>query len=88
MSALPQPTWAIRLETPADNDRIEALNAESFGPGRFAKSAYRLREGVAPVAGLGFVAMEDGILRGSVRFWPIRVGGAETLLLGPLAVET
>ena len=88
MSALPQPTWAIRLETPADNDRIEALNAESFGPGRFAKSAYRLREGVAPVAELGFVAIEDGVLRGSVRFWPIRVGGAETLLLGPLAVET
>ena len=35
---------------------IEALNADSFGPGRFAKSAYRLREGVDPVAGLGFVA--------------------------------
>ena len=44
------PSWQIRLEAPADAARVEALNAESFGPGRFAKSAYRLREGVAPIA--------------------------------------
>ena len=31
--------------------------------------------------------MEHGVLRGSVRFWPILVGGHETLLLGPLAVR-
>ena len=31
---------------------VEALNQAAFGPGRFAKSAYRLREGVAPAAGL------------------------------------
>ena len=67
---------------------METLNAESFGPGRFAKSAYRLREGVDPVASLSFVAMENGVLRGSVRFWPISVGGQEELLLGPLAVQT
>src|SRR6187455_1304172 len=85
--------WQVRLETPADEAQVEALNAEGFGPGRFAKSAYRLREGVAPVASLSFVAVEkmpDGseILRGSVRFWPIRVGGHEELLLGPLAVQS
>ena len=80
--------WQIRLEGPEDAGPVEALNAESFGPGRFAKSAYRLREGVNPVAALSFVAMEQGILRGSVRFWPIRVGGHEELLLGPLAVQS
>jgi predicted N-acetyltransferase YhbS len=79
--------WQVRLETPQDASAIEALNAEGFGPGRFAKSAYRLREGVNPVAGLSFVAVEDGVLRGSVRFWPIKVGGHEELLLGPLAVQ-
>jgi predicted N-acetyltransferase YhbS len=79
--------WQVRLETPQDASTIEALNAEGFGPGRFAKSAYRLREGVNPVAGLSFVAVEDGVLRGSVRFWPIKVGGHEELLLGPLAVQ-
>ncbi len=86
MNAPPQ-AWQIRLENPDDGARIEALNAESFGPGRFSKSAYRLREGVTPVAGLSFVAVEDGVLRGSVRFWPIKVGGHEELLLGPLAVQ-
>ena len=80
--------WQIRLETPEDAGHIEALNAASFGPGRFAKSAYRLREGVHPVPSLSFVAIEQDILRGSVRFWPIRVGGHEELLLGPLAVQS
>ncbi len=84
----PVPTWQIRLENPEDDSGIEALNAEGFGPGRFAKSAYRLREGVKPVAGLSFVAVEDGVLRGSVRFWPVRIGGHEELLLGPLAVQS
>jgi predicted N-acetyltransferase YhbS len=79
--------WQIRLEAPEDAGPIEALNAESFGPGRFAKSAYRLREGVDPVLSLSFVAIEQNILRGAVRFWPIRVGGHEELLLGPLAVQ-
>ena len=41
-------SWQIRPETPADDAAVEALNAASFGPGRFAKSAYRLREGVDP----------------------------------------
>jgi predicted N-acetyltransferase YhbS len=82
------PAWTIRLETPEDTALVEALNAESFGPGRFAKSAYRLREGVDPIAALSFVAVEGAILRGSVRFWPISVGGHEELLLGPLAVRS
>jgi predicted N-acetyltransferase YhbS len=80
--------WQVRLESPADAARVEALNAASFGPGRFTKSAYRLREGVAPIAALSFVAVENDILRGSVRFWPIKVGGHEELLLGPLAVQS
>jgi predicted N-acetyltransferase YhbS len=81
-------SWQVRPETEIDAARIEALNRAAFGPGRFAKAAYRLREGVAPVAGLSFVAAENGALRGSVRFWPIRVGGHDALLLGPLAVES
>jgi len=83
----PATAWQVRLETPADAAQVAALNADSFGPGRFAKSAYRLREGVAPVAALSFVAMEGEVLRGSVHFWPIRVGGHDELLLGPLAVQ-
>ena len=83
--------WQIRLETLEDTAQVAALNAESFGPGRFAKSAYRLREGVSPIPSLSFVAVENSakeVLRGSVRFWPIKVGGHEELLLGPLAVQS
>jgi predicted N-acetyltransferase YhbS len=79
--------WEIRLERADDAEGIEALLAASFGPGRYAKSAYRLREGVRPEEGLSFVAVESGTLRGSVRFWPIFVGAEPALLLGPLAVD-
>jgi len=80
--------WEIRAEEPEDALRVDVLVSRSFGPGRIAKSAYRLREGVEPETGLSFVAIEDGALKGSVRFWPIAVGEDRALLLGPLAVET
>jgi predicted N-acetyltransferase YhbS len=81
-------TWHIRAERPEDAPLVDALNATTFGPGRYAKSAYRLREGADPVAELSFVAVEGSELRGSVRFWPIAVGDARLLLLGPLAVQS
>ena len=67
---------------------IAALLDLAFGPGRLARSAYRLREGREPVAGLSFVALGEGdMLLGSIRHWPIRIGEAAALLLGPLAVH-
>ncbi len=80
--------WQVRPERLEDAPLVEALTSASFGPGRYAKSAYRLREGVAPEAGLGFVAIEEGTLRGSVRFWPVAVGADTSLVLGPLAVQS
>ena len=85
----PAATWHIRPEAPGDAAEIERLTAAGFGPGRFAKSAWRLREGVDAEKGLGFVVEDlDGGLRGSVRFWPIRIGGKPALILGPLAVQS
>ena len=80
-------SWQIRPECGEDAPLVEHLNAISFGPGRYAKSAYRLRDGVDPVAELSFVAMEGGDLLGSIRFWPIAIGMEKSLLLGPLAVQ-
>jgi predicted N-acetyltransferase YhbS len=80
--------WHIRHEEPEDAPLVDSLNAASFGPGRYVKSAYRLREGVDPVAALSFVALENGVFRASVRFWPIVVGSERALLLGPLAVQS
>jgi predicted N-acetyltransferase YhbS len=79
--------WEIRPEKPEDAPAVEKLVAKGFGPGRYAKSAYRLREGVHAVEGLSFVAVEGDVLRGSVRFWPIVIGSEPALLLGPLAVD-
>ncbi|MBW8304508.1 MAG: N-acetyltransferase, partial [Brevundimonas sp.] len=56
----------------------------AFGPGRFAKTAERLREGPSPAA--GFVARDGADLLGSVRLWPITIGGTPALFLGPIAV--
>ena len=78
--------WEIRAERDHDERAIEALVDRCFGPGRYAKTAYRLREGVTPERRLSFVAV-DGLLLGSVRFWPVAVGVQSSLLLGPLAVE-
>jgi predicted N-acetyltransferase YhbS len=80
--------WTIRHEATDDAASVDALVAAAFGPGRFAKSAYRLREGVDPIESLSFIAIEDGVLRGSVRFWPVMVGPAKLLMLGPLAVQS
>lgn len=80
-------SWTIRHERAEDAPLVDALVAESFGPGRYVKSAYRLREGVLPDARFSFVAVEGGVLRGSVRFWPVIVGTEKALLLGPLAVD-
>jgi predicted N-acetyltransferase YhbS len=77
----------ILPEAPEDAPAIERLNARTFGPGRFAKSAYRLREEVAHSLELSFTARVGTLLVGSVRLSPILIGAARALLLGPLTVE-
>lgn len=79
--------WQIRNEKPEDARAVETLITHGFGAGRFAKTAYRLREGVKPEARLCFVAEENKKPVGAVRFWPVLIGGQKSLLLGPLAVE-
>lgn len=85
---LPVPTGVhLRLERDGDAEGILALLEEGFGPDRFRKTVYRLREGVAPIPDLCLVAEEeDGTLRGTLRFWPVRFGQETVLLLGPIAV--
>ena len=67
---------------------IEPLLDRTFGPDRHVKTVYRLREGVAPLADLCFVAVDPpGELLASLRFWPVRIAHMTAILLGPLAVE-
>ena len=74
-------------EDPAHDSQIEEINAEAFGPGRFTKAAYRIREGGAHDPALSFVALRNGEVVASVRLTPVAVGDGRALLLGPLAVR-
>lgn len=80
--------FEIVAERPQDATPRDQLLDLAFGPERGKRTVYRLRDGVAAVAGLSFVALEDGAFRGSLRFWPVRLAGADNpVLLGPLAVD-
>ena len=80
--------FRLQGETPDDAWEVEALFDSAFGPGRHGLSAYRLRDGVEPAPGLSLTMRDEfGSLAGGIRFWPILVGGALALLLGPVAVH-
>jgi predicted N-acetyltransferase YhbS len=84
---MPQPV-STRLVQPGDLDRISALHARVFGPGRFARTAYRVREGQGLLSPFCRVAFEGDRLVAALRFTEIAIGGREgALLLGPLAVD-
>ncbi len=78
---------ALANESPADLAIVEKLAERAFGPGRFARTAYRLREGVAPEYDLSFVARVGTLVVGANRMTPIRLGEAPAMLLGPLIVD-
>jgi len=77
----------ILAETADDAAAIERLHERTFGPGRYARSAYRIREGRAHSFDLSFTARIGTLLVGSVRLTPICIGDTPALLLGPLTVE-
>jgi predicted N-acetyltransferase YhbS len=68
---------------------IEALLDRGFGADRRRKRSYSFRRGVPRADGLCLVALVDGKLAGSIRYWPIVIGEERhvALLLGPLAVD-
>ncbi|PLL11453.1 GNAT family N-acetyltransferase [Tabrizicola sp. TH137] len=80
--------YRLDEETEEDWWEVEALYDLCFAPGRTALSSYRLRDGVPTVAALCLTLRDgDGTLAAAIRYWPVRVGGRDTLLLGPVAVH-
>ena len=77
----------ILPETEADAPAIDRLHERTFGPGRFARTAFRIREGRGHLLGLSFTARIGSLMVGSVRLTPICIGNTPALLLGPLTVE-
>jgi predicted N-acetyltransferase YhbS len=74
-------------ETPAHDPEIEAINEEAFGPGRFTRAAYKIREGGPHERALSFVALRGGDVIASVRMTRIATDVGRAMMLGPLAVR-
>jgi predicted N-acetyltransferase YhbS len=81
------PSLNILPEVPADAAAIERLHERTFGPGRLARTSYRIREGMTHRIELSFTARIGTLLVGSVRQTKIRIGDTPALLLGPLTIE-
>jgi predicted N-acetyltransferase YhbS len=77
----------ILPETEDDGPAVDRLNERTFGPGRYARTAYRIREGRPHSLDLSFTARVGTLLVGSLRMSKVRIGAAPALLLGPLTVE-
>lgn len=82
------PQFTTRPVTPADLPAISRLHAKVFGPGRFTRTAYRIREGTPPISSFCRAVMLGDRLIAAVRLTPIVIGGAGgAVLLGPVAVD-
>jgi len=82
------PSIIDRSVAPDDLPAISCLHARVFGPGRFTRSAYRIREGTPAISPFCRAAELSGRLIAAVRFTAVSIGGREgALLLGPLAVD-
>lgn len=78
----------IRPVTDHDSAAVLALHKAAFGPGRFARTAYRIREGTPTVTPHCRAALVGSRLVAALRLTPITIGGASgALLLGPVAVD-
>jgi len=81
------PAYSISPDAPEHAAAVEALYDDVFGPGRFAKTAERLREGNTKIADASLVAIDSEGLTGVVRVWPVTVGETgRAAFLGPIAV--
>ena len=71
----------------ADPAAIEALLDRAFGLDRHGRTAYRLRAGTAWIPALSFAAFEGQALIGTLQSWPVRIGAAPLVMVGPVAVD-
>lgn len=80
-------SFTIRPENAADKADILALHEEAFGPGRFTRTAYRIREQATTAKQIALTAWYDDRLAGAIQFTAIRIGGRSgAMLMGPLAI--
>ncbi len=77
-----------RPADPSDLATISNLHARVFGPGRYARSAYRVREGKGLMTRFCRVAEVEGEIVAALRMTDVMIGNASgAALLGPIAVD-
>lgn len=78
----------IRPLVESDAAAVGELHARVFGPGRFARTAYRVREGKGAVSPFCRGAFAGDRLLAALRMSEVTIGETrDALLLGPLAVD-
>ena len=80
----------IPLEA-VDPAMIEEVLDRAFGPDRHARTAYRIREGMAWLPGLSLAALDEhDMLVATIQCWPIglqtKQGQVPLVMVGPVAV--
>jgi predicted N-acetyltransferase YhbS len=84
--SLPPEAMDYRFVAPDDLAAIGELHRVVFGPGRYARSAFRIREMAPPDLARSIAAFADGKLIGAVLQSPVSIGGKCGAWLGPIAV--
>ena len=70
------------------DDQTNMLFDRSFGPGRYAKTAERLREGNHCLRSCSHLALSEGNVIAAVKLWPLQIGEFEdAVFVGPVAVD-
>lgn len=70
-------------------DEMQRFFAKNLGPGRFARTAYRIREQASEDKSFGINAFDGSKLIGTVSLTPLDIAGyQQACLLGPLLIET
>ena len=80
------PEITLRAEESADDAAVESLYAAAFGPGRHARTAFRVRGDDPHDRSVSFVAERERLVIGAIRQSRVVIGSSPAYLLGPLAV--
>jgi predicted N-acetyltransferase YhbS len=68
-------------------DDVDELLDQAFGADRHGRTAYLLRRNMPVIDHLSFAVLDDEVLVGSIQCWPVAVGNAPLILVGPVAVS-
>ncbi len=69
-------------------DEVENLLDDAFGTDRHKRTAYLLRQGMPVIGHLSFAILDGDALAASIQCWPVAVGEAPLILVGPVAVAS